>query len=597
MLPLSEAAEDFVLLTFHGTLLVYARAQRVLCHRPVDEAAAGFLPVRLLRAATGELSALLPAPPASDAADHEGLRAAFASIAFEDGLLPGTVALRRREMYASAERNGAISVAAIQCMGWESFLRVAPAGLALLRHISESSWLVGGAPVEPSAIRMAARFTLNFGALEVDLAQRFPQVEDGNRNRFTLSPRGGGTVVAARVRAPRAAPVAPKIWILPLGNTANRALQYMTAEAMRVEYPEAVIENIQLAEWGRHAPVPRPAPARAAVTGHDRYRIDVPGLADCLRRGVVETVVLDSYTYNLDQFPPRAVAKGLLGETATGREARGFGPRELVCVVRADEILRGVHPDYLVLPPGYYRKLQERTGLDLVFYGQLGDDIYSQSLRDAFPRARFIPGRDPGYDFDVLRRSVHLALAISTFAWLAAWLSEAETIFLPVGGMFNPVQHPDLMFFPFDAPEVQYVLLPYQKMFELQTDPARFMRQQEVLGAQARFADAAEVREIWLRAEPLGRGRVLVGGFDPEFYTETYPDVLRWMENGQPALAHFLLRGAAEGRQALNFDADFYVERYPDAAMEIAAGLQPTPLKHFMAVGWRRGYAPTASAM
>lgn len=588
--------EDFVLLTFHGTALGYARANGVLCHRAVDDADAGFLVVRLVRTAQGVLSALLPAPPASDAADHEGLKAALAGVVFEDGLLPGTVALRRREFYASAERTGAVSVAAIQCMGWESFLRIAPAGLALLRHVCESSWLVGGTLVEPGAVRLGARFTLHVGALEIDLGRGPPQAEGGDRNRIMLAPRGGGTVVATRVRTPRAV-VAGKIWILPLGNTANRALQYMTAEAMRVEYPEGVIENIHLAEWGRHVPAPRPASARSVATGFDRYRIDVPGLADCLRRGVVEAVVLDSYTYNLDQFPPRAVAKRLLGETATGSEARGFGPRELVCVVRADEILRGLHPDYLVLPPGYYRKLQERTGLDLVFYGQLGDDIYSQSLRDAFPRARFIPGRDPGYDFDMLRRSVHLALAISTFAWLAAWLSEAETIILPVGGMFNPVQHPDQMYLPFNEPAFQYVLLPYAKMVGVESDPAGFMRQQNMLGAQARFVGAAEVREIWLRAEALGRGRVLVGGFDPEFYTETYPEVLRWMENGLPALEHFLRHGAAEGRQPLAFDADFYVERYPEAAMEISAGLHTTPMKHFMAVGWRRGYAPTASAM
>ena len=34
-------------------------------------------------------------------------------------------------------------------------------------------------------------------------------------------------------------------------------------------------------------------------------------------------------------------------------------------------------------------------------------------------------------------------MPISTFAWMAAWLSNASTIFLPVYGLFNPNQFPD----------------------------------------------------------------------------------------------------------------------------------------------------------
>ncbi len=158
------------------------------------------------------------------------------------------------------------------------------------------------------------------------------------------------------------------------------------------------------------------------------------------------------------------------------------------------------------------------------------------------------------------------------------------------------MQHPDQTYLPIDDPAYRFVLLPYAKMFDAVADPARFARQQALLGEQTRFVEAAEIAALLARAEPLGRGRVLVGGFDPQFYAARYADVAATLSE-QSALTHYLHHGAAEGRLPCAFDADFYVEHHPEAAMEIAAGLHPTPLSHYMAAGWRRGYAPPPTAM
>ncbi len=183
-----------------------------------------------------------------------------------------------------------------------------------------------------------------------------------------------------------------------------------------------------------------------------------------------------------------------------------------------------------------------------------------------------------------------------SFSWLASWLSEAETVYLPIGGMFNPIQSADLMFLPLDAPEYRYVLLPYAKMFDIRLDPERFARQQARLGEQARFIDAGAAGEIARRAAPLGLGRVMVGGFDPDFYTARYADAAEAVRKGSSALDHYLHHNARQTRQPLDFDPGFYIERYPEVAMEIAEGLHVSPLRHFMSVGWRRGYAPTPGA-
>jgi hypothetical protein len=61
-------------------------------------------------------------------------------------------------------------------------------------------------------------------------------------------------------------------------------------------------------------------------------------------------------------------------------------------------------------------------------------------------------------DFGVLRASRHLCVAISTFSWLAAWLSEARTIHLPVAGALHPRQRPDMDLLPVADPRYRFHL-------------------------------------------------------------------------------------------------------------------------------------------
>ena len=103
------------------------------------------------------------------------------------------------------------------------------------------------------------------------------------------------------------------------------------------------------------------------------------------------------------------------------------------------EILAGVHPPYVLLPVEFYRDVIRETGLKPVFFGQLTPSPYLDSLRQAFPRARFISGKGAIHDFETIRRSRNIIISVSTFAWLAAWLSEADQVIMPLAGLFNPV--------------------------------------------------------------------------------------------------------------------------------------------------------------
>ena len=247
---------------------------------------------------------------------------ALADISIGPGLYPQTASLRRKELYAAAEPDGDVIILSRRCLKWESFLLLDEGALSLLRHILVSSWMLPGhGLVTPGAIRLASGFSLFLGRFEIDLLKNMPRANLDGPDRLNLTPRRPGLspVTAARARPVAPAAGRPSIYVFPRGNTANRALQYLTAEAMRAEIPEAQIENIQLPEWGRLLPQTAPAAARVARTGRNRYRIDIAGLADCLRRKVVDAVIIDGFTFNLDQYPPRAAAKRLLGTAAIQR--------------------------------------------------------------------------------------------------------------------------------------------------------------------------------------------------------------------------------------------------------------------------------------
>jgi hypothetical protein len=385
-----------------------------------------------------------------------------------------------------------------------------------------------------------------------------------------------------------------RVWIKPRGhNMGNRALQYLAAEGIRQHAPEIAVENIRLPEWGMHTEHPAPQLRRLIRTGEHRSWLDVAGLADCLRRGVVDTVQLDEYPFHLANFPPRAVARRLFGPTSGGAAAPGFAAHELVCSIRGAEVLAGKHGDYLVLPPSYYRALAERSGLALVFFGQLGDDAYTHTLRAAFPAARFVPSVNPEYDFEMLRRSQNIALSVSTFAWAAAWLSTARKIYLPVCGIFSPVQQPHQFFLPLDEPEYEYTLFPYAQAVNLYEAPADFMRVQELLGQYARPAGVAELEQLVQRAAALVPRLPLLAGFDEAFYLSWYGDVAALLERGLGSgLEHYHLYGFFEGRHPLPIDKAFYTRKYPDAAMAIAQGAYASPLHHYQAVGRAKGYDP-----
>jgi hypothetical protein len=254
---------------------------------------------------------------------------------------------------------------------------------------------------------------------------------------------------------PRPAPVIEAR--LAGGRLGNRMFQAMFAHRLAGLVPGAVVTGDALPEFGL-APPRRPLPARHVVlAGH---RVDLPRIVYLLRSGLIEGVATSALGCRMEFLDPAGMVRRLFPAPAAAPE--GFGADTLVINIRAP-MLRdagGHHPFYLPLPSAFYARLIAETGLRPVFLGQIGTDAYSEGLRAAFPRAVFLPSRGPLTDFGTLRASRHICVAVSTFSWLAAWLSEAETIHLPLAGILHPQLRPDINLLPLDDPRYRFHLLP-----------------------------------------------------------------------------------------------------------------------------------------
>jgi hypothetical protein len=71
-----------------------------------------------------------------------------------------------------------------------------------------------------------------------------------------------------------------------------------------------------------------------------------------------------------------------------------------------------------------------------------------------------MPGSDPLSDFQTVRRAKNIVVCISTFVWLAAWLSNAKRIVLPVYGLYNPLQFPNHDLLPLGDDRYTYYEFP-----------------------------------------------------------------------------------------------------------------------------------------
>jgi hypothetical protein len=381
-----------------------------------------------------------------------------------------------------------------------------------------------------------------------------------------------------------AGPEHPVVHVSRMGNLGNQMIQYMVARAVADHAGPARLSGIGLPSFGlHHPPIDGDFPATEIVTSH---RVEVDRLARALAAGRLQRVDIRTYGQRLENFLPAQAYRNVF--TADAPQANGAAADELLCNIRQGDILDGHHPDYVLLPVDFYAALVEQTGLRPVFMGQLETSPYLDALRARFPAARFVPSAGAATDFERIKRARFIVPAISTFSWLAAWLSEAERIFLPVLGLFNPAQNRGVDLLPLHDPRYRFFQFPLH------------------YASPVAFIDAAHasLRGLWRQMTPAALAALLaqippprqkpkyLAAFDEGFYRNSHADIAAAVAEGHlpSGRYHYEMSGFDEGRIAFALDRAFYCREYPIAALEIAEGKCHDPEHHWLELGQDRGY-------
>jgi hypothetical protein len=384
----------------------------------------------------------------------------------------------------------------------------------------------------------------------------------------------------------------PKLIIIsPMGNLGNRMIQFMVAKALAARVQNAVLAQIPLEEWGLgRPPWPHPLPRTAIVT---EPTVDLAGLAAALNDDRLDCVDIRTYGQRIENFlPPDAYRPLFAGVDAS---TEGAGPNQLLCNVRQGDILNAHHEDYVLIPLDFYAELIETTGLQPVFMGQLEESPYLAALKTRFPHARFIPSRGAIADFHFIRNSRNIVLSVSTFSWLAAWLSHADTIVMPVLGVLHPLQSRATNLLPINDPRFSFYLFPFHYAVPVQD-----------------FASAhASLKNLWRKMPPPRLQSILASAtpFQPRppaseaalllesVYLRRNPDVAAAVAAGYfpSGRLHFAAFGQREGRPPCAIDNAWYCQTYPAAAFELGQGDAADPLQHWLDLGQYRDYRRAAA--
>nr|WP_321983181.1 alpha-1,2-fucosyltransferase [uncultured Lichenicoccus sp.] len=383
----------------------------------------------------------------------------------------------------------------------------------------------------------------------------------------------------------------PTINIVRQGNAGNQAIQYMAALKLASRLGGCRITGVDIPAFGIQTQDADRAARVVLHPGDDgtfKMHLDEALVLRVLAGDGQRRVDLDGYFQRMENFLPVAAYRDLF-EHLRAIEVERFGDKHIVCNVRGTDSFLAGHPDYTILPVEFYVDVVKASGRKPVFMGQVEDNAYCRRLRGAFPDARFLPSGGAAHDFELMRRSKHLVVSVSTFSWLAAWLSDASSIVMPLSGIFNPAQFPSIDLLPLRDARYRFWLFPISKAApadELEAAHAtirglwRFMR-----------ADALED----MRSNGVRRPRRLdryLGLFDEAGYLHQHPDVDAAVKSGDwgSALEHFVHAGFREGRPPRRVNADRYLRRYPMAAFEIAQFDYYDAVHHYVEVGHERGY-------
>jgi hypothetical protein len=461
-------------------------------------------------------------------------------------------------------------------------------------YSNDGSLLVGGADGEPLILRLEPPRAFQRLRI-VALGHTFLHLDQVELYGMPLGDPAAlpAPAIVAGTETRTRASSEPIVHVHLRGLLANRMIEFMSGYAVASAVPGCRLSGVRLPEWGIEYPdLPPDSTRRVRMAGPPRMRIGRSELVRGLSDGEFDYVRILSYAQDLDNFPPKDVCAKLF--VAKNVEVPRIGKDELLIHIRCDDVLHPVDPDYVLTPGEFYEDLVAHTGLKPVFMGQIGDNSFCRRLRERFPDAVFLPRQGVVEDIETLRRAQNIVTSVSTFAWIGAWLSNAEQIHMPLNGFLNPMQQPEVNLMPLDDPRYRFYLFPSNYAVPEQDWPQTHASMRGLW----RLVTPDMIREMMAHQPRYGEALELIRlEFDEAHYLARNPDVRAVVESGgyKNGWAHYSTYGCIERRSPFPLDLGWYGRQYPIAAVEVGQGDFANFHHHYLAIGRRRGYLPLPS--
>lgn len=272
------------------------------------------------------------------------------------------------------------------------------------------------------------------------------------------------------------------IMIGKAGNVANRMFRYMYCRNLQNILAGSALYGYQIPEFGlTSGPLEIEGRPLKIADGHIH---NMASIAYKLRNRIYDGLIFNGYVQRLEYYPNRDICADYFMQRPE-IDRTHLGPSHITLNIRGAEILGDLHPDYAPVPISFYEQIVGATGLSPVIMGQLGDDAYSHEIRRRFSGCIFLESKSAAHDFEIIRSSTNIVPSVSSFSWLAAWLSTtAQSIHLPMRGFMNPRQRPDIDLLPISDGRYRFYDFPVLKWGGTDGDVASLL---------ARDGDIAEI--------------------------------------------------------------------------------------------------------
>ncbi|CZT33307.1 discoidin domain-containing protein [Rhizobium sp. 9140] len=347
------------------------------------------------------------------------------------------------------------------------------------------------------------------------------------------------------------------------GNLGNRMYQYFAICGLMEHIGPSTISNADFNDWGFSFPKVDRTNYRKHIVIKSAKDFDFDRIKALVAEEPSTFIQIQHHLQRKDFF----LDKDLYAKRfkAMDKPEIEIDDDTIVINVRASEILSGEVHWYPLVPVEFYEDIVRATGKKPLFLGQLAPSPYFDRLQQAFPDARFVNSQGAYKDFETVRSAKYIVPATSTFSLAAAWLSDAEQIYLPINGFLNPAHMPDIDLIQDKDKRYRFYLFPMN--YALPVDAA--MEHYKAIAGSWKEISSAHVRAIRRRPHQMPPvAEVAPLGFSEKKYVHKYLDVALLISNGwyRNGLHHFSDIGRKTGYSIHN-SFDEAIE-FPNLALQ-----------------------------